>query len=284
MNSAGTRITSEALRGVEAAPLRTLPFYAFDQPSAMEFAGARAVFLDNFLASWTGPPLHTAFDAGTGVGFFAGHLAEHHGLRVTAQDARASNVAEAQRRHPSVEFFVGDVEDPALPARGTFDIVTALGLLYHLENPFRAVRSLAAMTRQVLVIESIIAPGRGARAWILDEFAGEDQAPNYVAWHLTETSIVKLLYRAGMPNVYRARFRPQHLQFRGNFFGRQARTFVLGSRSPLAPAQFERVPESFHYLDRAYYLRLAGRAVLRPLLEWRRGRKSAVVAAEETRI
>lgn len=284
MNSSGTRIVPEALRGVEAAPPKTLPSFPFDQPSAMEFAGARAIFLDNFFASWTGPPLHTAFDAGTGVGLFAGHLAEHHGLRVTAQDARASNVAEAQRRHPGVEFLIGDVEDPALPSRGTFDIVTALGLLYHLENPFRAIRSLAAMTRQVLVIESIIAPGRGARAWILDEFTGEDQAPNYVAWHLTETCIVKLLYRAGMPNVYRARFRPSHRQFRGNLFRRQARTFLFGSRLPLIPAQFERVPEPFHFLDRAYYLRLAGRSMLRPLLEWRRGRKSAVVAAEETRI
>ena len=281
MSSTGAKVTSESLRGVTKAPVQPLRPLPFDQPAAVELSVARAKVLDHFFTSWTGPALHTAFDAGTGVGYFAGHLADRHGLRVTALDARAPNVAEAHRRHPGVEFLVGDIEDPALPSLGTFDLVTALGLLYHLENPFRAVRNLVAMSGQVVAIESIIAPGRRARAWILDEFVGEDQASSYVAWHLTERCIVKLLYRAGMPNVYRARFRAPHVQFRGNLFRRPARTFVIGSRVPLAQAQFERVPESFNHLDRAYYLRLAGRTVLWPLLEWRRRNKSAAVAAEE---
>lgn len=278
MNSVGTKVVPESLQGVKGTPPQLAPSLPFDQPSAVEFARARALFLDRFLAFWTGPALNTAFDAGTGVGFFAGHLAEHHRLRVTASDARPSNVEEARRRHPDIEIFVGDVEDPGLVTRGAFDIVTAFGLLYHLENPFRAVRNLAAMARHVLIIESLIAPGRKARAWFLDEFTGEDQAPNYVAWHLTETGIVKLLYRAGIPNVYRARFRPPHIQFRGNLFRRQTRALVIGSRIPLAPDQFERFSEPTYRLDRAYYLRLPGRMLLRPLLEWR-DRKAPRVAA-----
>lgn len=249
----------------------------FDLPSAQEFAEARAAFLDRFLAFWPGPVLATAFDAGTGVGFFAGHLARRHGLRVTASDARASNVEEARRRHPNVEFFVGDVEDPALVNRGEFDIVTALGLLYHLENPFRAVRNLAAITRRVLIIESLIPPTRSAQAWFLDEFAGEDQASNYVAWHLAEAAIVKLLYRAGIPYVYRARFRPSNVQFRGNLFRRRTRGFVFGSRVRLDKARFERLAEPFHRLDRSYYLRWPARLLLQPLLAWRHRRRARAV-------
>src|SRR5271163_3895017 len=206
MSSTAIKTASESLTDAKDAPTQAEPTLPFDQPTAVEISDARAMVLDHFFASWNGPALHTAFDAGTGVGFFAAYLADRHGLRVTALDARAPNVAEARRRYPGVEFLVGDIEDPTLPGLGMFDMVTALGLLYHLENPFRAVRNLVAMARQAVVIESIIAPGRRARAWILDEFAGEDQASNYVAWHLTEACLVKLLYRAGMPNVYRVRF------------------------------------------------------------------------------
>lgn len=282
MSHIGAKAAPGALPTANGAPVQTVSPLTFDQPSALEFAGVRALFLDRFVACWTGPPLETAFDVGTGVGFFAGHLAEHHRLRVTASDVRASNVEEARRRHPGVEFFVGDVEDPELVTRGAFDIVTAFGLLYHLENPFRAIRNLAAVTRYALVIETVIAPGRGARAWLLDEFEGEDQAPNYVAWHLTEAGIVKLLYRCGMPHVYRARFRPPHIQFRGGLFHRQARAFVIGSRVQLSPEQFKRISEPTYRLDRAYYLRLSGRTLLRPLLEWRQSGKSPKVATKNS--
>jgi SAM-dependent methyltransferase len=283
MSHIGSNAAPGTLPTANGAPVQTVSPLTFDQPSAREFAGVRALFLDRFVACWTGPPLETALDVGTGVGFFAAHMAERHGLRVTAVDVRASNVAEARRRHRGIEFFVGDVEDPGLVTRGAFDIVTAFGLLYHLENPFRAMRNLAAIARYVLVIESVIAPGRGARAWLLDEFEGEDQAPNYVAWHLTEAGIVKLLYRSGMPHVYRARFRPPHIQFRGSLFHRQARAFVIGSRIQLSSEQFTRISEPTYRLNRAYYQRLPGRTLLRHLLEWRRDGKSPRVGPENSR-
>jgi len=269
MKALETSLARDAWPEVRSVRMATNCPLPFDLPGAQEFAEARAAFLDRFFAFWAGPALATAFDAGTGVGFFAGHLARRHGFRVAASDARASNVEEARRRHPEVEFFVADVEDPRLVNKGEFDVVTALGLLYHLENPFRAIRNLAAITRHILIIESLIPPARSARAWFLDEFAGNDQGPNYVAWHLTEAAIVKLLYRAGIPYVYRARFRPSHVQFRGTFFRRRTRGFVLGSRVELDPAKFELFAEPFYRLDRSYYLRWPARVLLRALLGWR---------------
>lgn len=271
------RQTLGAKKGANEQFASPLPF---DRPSAKEFAVARSNFLDKLFASWTGPPLRTAFDAGTGVGFFAGHLAESHGLQVTASDVRLSNIEEARRRHPRVNFFVGDVEDAALNSLGQFDVVTALGLLYHLENPFRAIRNLAAMSRHVLVVESLIAPGSGAKAWILDEFNGEDQAPNHVAWHLTERGIAKLLYRAGMPHVFLARFHPRHVQFGGSIFRRRTRSFLIGCRVPLDPGLYERAPEAFLRLDRAYYHRWPLRVLMRPLLDWRRRQSTPNVSVD----
>ena len=282
MKSLGTSLVRNASPETQSLRMGNDCPLPFDVPSAQNFAEARADFLDRVLAFWPGPALATAFDAGTGVGFFAGHLARRHGLQVMASDARASNVEEARRRHPNVGFFAGDVEDPALVKRGEFDVVAALGLLYHLENPFRAVRNLAAITRHLLIIESLLAPARTAQAWFLDEFAGKDQAPNYVAWHLTEAAIVKLLYRAGIPHVYRARFRPSHVQFRGTFFRRRTRGFVLGSRVQLDPARFERLAERFYRLDRSYYLRWPARLVLQPLLEWRYRRFAGAVNGDRS--
>lgn len=270
MTSLGHKVTGQASPRAAGQQNKIGPTLPFDQPQTMELSRVRALFLDRFFENWKGPELLTALDVGTGAGCFAGYLDERHHLRVTASDVRASNVDAARNRYPNVQFFVADVEDPRITTRGPFDIVTAMGLLYHLENPFRALRNLAAMARHVLVIESVIAPGRDARAWFLDEFDGEDQAVNYVAWHLTEAGIVKLLYRAGMPNVYRARLRPAHIEFRGGVLRRKTRVLVIASRAPLPSQHFVRFSEPTYCLDRAYYLRLVGRIMLRPFLQWRR--------------
>jgi SAM-dependent methyltransferase len=241
----------------------------FDARSARAITEARLTYLDFLIKHWPGCALRTALDVGTGTGYFAGHLSKQHDLQVTALDLRPSNVEEARRRHPKVEFLEADVEGSPINV-GKFDLVTAMGLFYHLENPFRAARNLADTTGSLLVIESMIAPGRQSRAWMLDEFPGEDQGRFYVAWHLTESCLVKLLYRAGIPYVYRMRFIPPHPQFRGGVLRRRARTVLIGSRIALPVAEFELIAEPHYRLDRAYYCRSLVRQVLRPLLTFRR--------------
>jgi SAM-dependent methyltransferase len=247
------------------------PQLPFDCPSAVQFASARAQFLDRFLSSWPGQPFKTALDAGTGVGYFAGHLSHNCKFQVLGLDARPSNIEEAQRRNPKVEFRVGDVESEDFAKYGEFDLVVALGLIYHLENPFRAIRNLVAASRDAVVVESLIAPGRTSKGWLLDEFPGDDQALAYVAWHLTEAAIAKLLYRSGIPHVYRAGFKPDHPEFRGGFFRRPTRAFVIGTRTPLASADYQRISESFMLLDRAYHFRWPLRDLLGLALKWKRG-------------
>ena len=256
-----------------AAAVSVAKAFQFDTQFARTFAETRAIYLDRLINNWRGPGLSSALDVGTGAGYFASHLSEQHGLQVTALDVRISNIEEAQRRHPNLRFVEADVEDRAIVDLGKFDLITAMGLFYHLENPFRAARNLADMTNSLLVVESIIAPGRGSRAWILDEYPGEDQARFYVAWHLTEAGLAKLLYRAGMPYVYRARFSPANLQFRGGILRRRTRTILIGSRIQLPTPEFQMISESHYHLDRAYYCRPIVREVFRHLLEMRRSAK-----------
>ncbi|MCS7162182.1 MAG: class I SAM-dependent methyltransferase [Bacteroidia bacterium] len=93
--------------------------------------------------------LKSALDVGAGVGYFSRFLKDK-GLEVVGIEGREENVREARRRHPDIQFLCRNVEDPSLPEIGSFDLVLAFGLLYHLENPFAAVRNLAKMTKKVL--------------------------------------------------------------------------------------------------------------------------------------
>jgi SAM-dependent methyltransferase len=271
MNTTTRRAATPAGDAVQTLEVLSATQLPFDTPAAIRFASARAQFLDRFLSSWKGRPFKTVLDAGTGVGYFAGHLVRNYNFQVLGVDARVSNVEEAQKRNPQIEFRLGDVESSEFANHGKFDLVLALGLIYHLENPFRAIRNLADASRDAIVIESLVAPGRRkARGWLLEEFPGDDQALAYVAWHLTELGIVKLLYRSGIPNVYRPRFKPLHLEFRGNFLKRPTRVFVIGSRLPLQSDHYEYIPEPVSFVDRSYYFRWPVRDLVRWLLTLKR--------------
>jgi FkbM family methyltransferase len=184
----------------------------------------------------------TALDAGCGIGFFSNHLAQH-GLKVTGIDARAENVAEAKSRYPGVDFRAQDVEDPSIRDLGSFDLVLCYGLLYHLENPFRAVRNLYEVTGRVLLIESLIAPYEGPLALLADESQGEDQALRHVAFIPTEACLVKMLYRAGFPAVYRLAEQPDHEEFRETLRQRRRRTVIAASKIDLRCDLLQAVPE-----------------------------------------
>jgi Methyltransferase domain len=253
---------TEHTSGTESLP--------FDNSAARNLVHARIAFLDRLLMSWPRAPIATALDAGAGVGYLASHLANRHKLRVTALDVRNSNVDEARRRHREPQFVVGDVERASTLLLGEFDLVLAFGLVYHLENPARAVRHLAQMTRHLLIVESMIAPGKLPQAQLLDEFPGADQAVRYFAFHPTESGLVKLLYRAGMEHVYRANPSVDDPDFRGTLFKRRMRTLLVASRSPFELPALRAVQEPSYKLDRAYSFRSPLRSIVRKVLERRR--------------
>lgn len=176
--------------------------------------------------------LQTAIDVGCGLGYFSACL-HSLGLQVTAVDGRRENLEEAGRRVPQVKFHTINAEDHALRELGQFDLVFCFGLLYHLENPFVAVRHLHALTRNLLLVESVIFPGSEPIMALVDETSNEDQGLNHLAFYPTEACLVKLLYRVGFPNVYRFSCMPEHDHYRSRYDARQARTMLAASRSPL---------------------------------------------------
>ena len=78
-------------------------------------------------------------------------------------------------RNSKVESVVGDFMTMDLAPLGTFDVVLFLGVLYHLMDPFLALRRLAQVTRRLAIVESVcvVVPGMGHHA--LCEFLESDE-------------------------------------------------------------------------------------------------------------
>lgn len=192
--------------------------------------------------------LRTAVDLGCGVGHFSAFLRDL-GFRVLALDGRPENIAEAKRRVPGIEFGVVDAEDAAIRSFGKFDLALCLGLYYHLENPFVAFRNLLAMTGKVAILEGMCVPGDEPVLAVRDEGPTEDQGLRHVALYPTENGLIKLLYRAGFPNVYRFRTMPNHPNYTDSSLSRQKRTILVASVEPLATGQLELAPEPATIVD-----------------------------------
>ena len=215
----------------------------FDLEESQRLVEARGGFLRRFLADFRDRfGLQTALDAGCGVGYFAEFL-QQMGLRVTAFDARPENVAEARRRYPGIDFRVADAEELRPHELGTFDLVLCFGLLYHLENPLRAMRRLRAMTARVLLIESVCVPEHAPALYLRDEAMAEDQALNSVAWYPSQGALVKMAYRAGFPAVYSTTCLPEHEDFKGSAGRKPWRTIVVAPVSPIKDSSLVLVDE-----------------------------------------
>jgi SAM-dependent methyltransferase len=207
--------------------------WTFDGDLTRAYTKVRQQFIAEFLE----PVRHqldlvSALDLGCGVGYFSKFLSDM-GFRVVAVDGREENAAEGQRRHPEIKFLARNAEDPALPDIGRFNFVLCVGLLYHLENPFRAVRNLYALTEKVLLLESMCTPGEDASLQLLDESHDDNQGLNYVAFYPTEPCLVKMLYRAGFPFVYRFQRLPENEQFTSTLWRGRSRTFLAASKIPM---------------------------------------------------
>lgn len=181
--------------------------------------------------------LSSAVDVGCGVGFFSQTLAEC-GLRVCGFDARPENVAEARKRFPGIPFGEANIEGREICQLGRFDVVLCFGLLYHLENPLKAVRNLRAITEKCLFLESLCLPEEKCTLLLREEPRQDDQSLHAVACYPSESTLVKMLYQAGFAKVYGLTLLPDHDDFRETREHKQRRTVLLASLVPIDGAGF----------------------------------------------
>jgi FkbM family methyltransferase len=188
--------------------------------------------------------LETALDAGAGIGFFVSIL-EEAGLRTKAFEGRPENVEEARRRYPGIQIQTGDVEDSGIAGLEVFDFVLCFGLLYHLENPLRAIRNLRALTGKALLLESMCIPDAEPWAVLREEPNQEDQSLTDVAFYSSEGLIAKMMYRAGFSFVYSFEEMPDHEDFRNGVEHDRRRTVLLATDDSVSLAGIKLVREPY---------------------------------------
>jgi FkbM family methyltransferase len=227
----------------EVRPLRstteiTIQLNPFDRREYRELIEAREKTIRRVLSRLRpAMPLSSAVDAGCGMGFFSQTLSEC-GLNVCGFDARPENVSEARRRFPGIPFEEGDIEDPGIKNLGRFDFVLCFGLLYHLENPLRAIRNLRAITEKCVLLESMCVPDEKAVLFLRQEPRQDDQSLTEMACYPSEGTLVKMLYCAGFACVYGVTLLPDHDDFRDTSEHARRRTVLLASSAPVDVAGF----------------------------------------------
>ena len=208
------------------------PKTVFDSPNTVRFNQARRNLLAELLPVWQRElGLKTAMDVGCGLGYFSELLVEL-GFNTRAIEGRAENAAEARQRVPGLEVRVADAENDSLGSAGSYDLVLGLGLLYHLENPFRAIRNLYALTGRILIIDSMCVPAKLPVLHLREEnSAAEDQGMTPAVFYPSEACLVKMLYRAGFYAVSRPARLPDHPEFHGTWKQKKVRAMLVASRS-----------------------------------------------------
>jgi len=216
------------------------PTWVFDQQHTKSFTEGRIKFLDEI---WSLLPVElgaSVIDVGCGLGDFSGYLSAK-GLKVLGVDGRQENVREAQTRFPAINFQVQNAED--LAQVGQFDLSLCFGLLYHLENPFRAIRNLYQVTQKFSLIESLVVPSKSPIAYCMSENFDKDQGLDYVAFISSESALIKMLYRAGFKYVYMPAHLPDHDEFQAPMTHKRRRTMLFASNVQFANPFFTLVTE-----------------------------------------
>jgi FkbM family methyltransferase len=185
----------------------------FDSEAAVRINEARLAHLDSLGLAIDGK---TVLDVGCGVGHLAQFFAKRN-CAVVCVDAREENIASLRSRYPSLaaHAHVMNVESDPLDRLGRFDIVFCYGLLYHLENPLAALRNMASVCQDLLLLETVVTDHPEPLLRLVDEPSETvNQAVATLAVRPSPAFVAMALNRVGFPFVYGTGTRPQHPDFR----------------------------------------------------------------------
>ncbi len=182
----------------------------FDQPESLAINQARLTHLASLQLPLEGK---TVLDVGCGVG----HLAQFFVKRdcsVVCVDGREQNIISLRSRYPGLVAHVANVDREPLAQFGMFDVVFCYGLLYHLENPLAALRSMASVCREILLLETLISDHAWPILQIIDEPMTFSQALAGLGCRPSPSYVVTALNRIGFRFVYAPKVPPEYRDFK----------------------------------------------------------------------
>jgi SAM-dependent methyltransferase len=76
----------------------------------------------------------SVLDIGSGTGFFIDYYLQRQVGSIVGVDITDSSIRYLKDNYPSGTYFNADISEKSLPFQGSFDIVSAMGVLYHIVN------------------------------------------------------------------------------------------------------------------------------------------------------
>lgn len=162
----------------------------------------------------------TILELGSGPGDITDFLIQK-GAYVTSIDARIENIQAASQRHQSSgrwNGFVYNLETEIRPGHINYEIILAYGILYHLSNPRKFVKRIAAIKPSLFLMETCVTPELSeSKPKQPSGILGEDrtngtQALNGAGCRPLRDWLWKLL-KKNFTNSYVCKHQPDHPQF-----------------------------------------------------------------------
>ncbi len=212
--------------------VRTHRFWGFLEPDALAINKARMDHLASLELPIEGK---SVLEVGAGIGLLT-EFFEDRGCEVLSTDARADNVAENKKRHPSRRVASLDLERPEdIGKLGKFDIVFCYGTLYHLAEPDAALLALGKIS-DLILLETCLSPGVEAANMIVGEEHTMNQAYSGTGSRPTRAWVMRRLHEY-WGHAYISSTQPAHPDFPLDWrvpTGREnTRAIFVGSKTAL---------------------------------------------------
>lgn len=164
----------------------------------------------NILARFVGPSLlkPKALEIAAHTGLFSFQMANAGFRDILTTDIRDHPLKQGEYINSYVKAPMTfrhvpvSLDDPAYPEIGTYNVVACLGVLYHLRDLLQGLRNLRAVTKDVLLVQSLLYNSTEPLIWLYDEdpnrmVCGVDT----IAQHPSRSALICLLRQVGFDNV-----------------------------------------------------------------------------------
>lgn len=164
-------------------------FYEFDlgpngrtrsalPPEVQPIHQTRLEMMRNAVEMHFGPRLSTVrcLDVGCHEGFYSVAMAREGVREVVGLDVREESLRKARfvaraLGLANAHFRHGNCEELDARDLGSYELCLFLGVLYHLENPMRCLRNIAALTTELCIVETqVVDEVEGAAEWGAQEW------------------------------------------------------------------------------------------------------------------
>ena len=186
-------------------------------------------------------------DVACNCGGFSVEAAKHKseyvfGFDIVDHYIEQANFIKRALQLDQVEFDTMDIDGFAESTTSEFDVTFCFGILYHLEDPIRAMRALSAVTKSIMVVDTDLMriPGLLQRFVRKQLWAMRTNSPTTLdsndvttsRWRTSETvkfvpmqtTLVRLLNLLGFPNVKKIEPKQEGLEKR--YYNGRRGTFI----------------------------------------------------------